>query len=72
VLSQQVNLIKSSQAISHVSFLKTANISGIISVTIIRALMMGTEMVPETSAVFNELTWLIAREDFTNGLHIYT
>jgi hypothetical protein len=32
----------------------------------IRALMMGTGMVPETSAVSKRLTRLIAREDFIN------
>jgi hypothetical protein len=32
----------------------------------ITALMMGTEMVPETFVVFNELTHLIVREDFIN------
>jgi len=30
------------------------------------ALMIGTEMVPETSVMFKELTRLIAREDFLN------
>jgi hypothetical protein len=29
-------------------------------------LMMGTEMVPETSIIFKQTTWLIAREDFFN------
>jgi hypothetical protein len=29
--------------------------------------MMGTEMVPEKSVIFNQLTWLIAQEDFING-----
>jgi hypothetical protein len=28
--------------------------------------MMGTELVPETSVIFNLLTLLIAREDFIN------
>jgi hypothetical protein len=28
--------------------------------------MMGTEMVSETSVIFNQLTRLIAREDFMN------
>jgi hypothetical protein len=28
---------------------------------------MGTEIVPETSASFSLLTWLIAREDFINS-----
>jgi hypothetical protein len=32
----------------------------------ITALMMGTEMVPETFVAFNELTQLIVREDFIN------
>jgi hypothetical protein len=31
-------------------------------------LMMGMELVLETS-IFNELTWLIAREDFINVSH---
>jgi hypothetical protein len=34
--------------------------------TQIAALMMGTEMVPETSVIFNQLTWLIAQEYFIN------
>jgi hypothetical protein len=25
---------------------------------------MGTEMVPEMSVIFKQLTWLVAREDF--------
>jgi hypothetical protein len=33
------------------------------------ALMMGTETVPETSASFNVLTWLIARNDFIKNLN---
>jgi hypothetical protein len=32
----------------------------------ITALMMGTEMIPETLAIFSQLTRLIAREDFIN------
>jgi hypothetical protein len=35
----------------------------------ITALIMGTEMVPETSAIFNQLTRLIVREDFINVNH---
>jgi hypothetical protein len=31
--------------------------------------MMGTEKVLETSVIFNQLTWLIAREDFVNFSH---
>jgi hypothetical protein len=34
--------------------------------TAISALMMGTEMVPETSVIFNQLTRLTAWEDFIN------
>jgi hypothetical protein len=30
------------------------------------ALMMGTEMVSETSVIFNQMTWLIARDYFIN------
>jgi hypothetical protein len=29
-------------------------------------LMMGTEMIPETSVTFNQLTRLITREDYIN------
>jgi hypothetical protein len=29
--------------------------------------MMGIEMVPETLVIFNQLTWLIPREDFINA-----
>jgi hypothetical protein len=32
--------------------------------TVTSALMMGTEMVPEMSVIFKQLTWLVAREDF--------
>jgi hypothetical protein len=28
--------------------------------------MMGTEMVPEATVIFNQLTWLVARKDFNN------
>jgi hypothetical protein len=35
-------------------------------------LMMGTEMVPETSVLsFNYFTWLIAEEDFIETILIY-
>jgi hypothetical protein len=34
------------------------------------ALMMGTEMVPETSAIFNQLAFLMAGEDFINLIHM--
>jgi hypothetical protein len=34
---------------------------------IFSGLMMGTEMVPEMSVMFNQLTWLVAQEDFING-----
>jgi hypothetical protein len=44
-------VIKSSWAISLVSWLKIADISG-------------TDMVLETSVIFKQLTCLIAREDF--------
>jgi hypothetical protein len=64
-LSWRLKLIKSSRAESRVSSLKS-NVSGTVSVPIIRAiLMMGTETVPETLD-FNELTRLSAREDFIN------
>jgi hypothetical protein len=53
-LSWQLTLIKSSQAISHVIWLKVYDIT----------LMMGTEMVPEKSENFNHLTWLMVQEDF--------
>jgi hypothetical protein len=33
-------------------------------------LTMGPEMVPETSVIFNQLTGLIAQEDFSNSLDI--
>jgi hypothetical protein len=29
-----------------------------------KTLMMGTEVVPEISVIFNQLEWLIAQEDF--------
>jgi hypothetical protein len=67
LLSWQLTLIKSSRTITHVSSLKTTNITGIISLPLM-AVMIGTEMVPEMFMVFNELTWLIAYEDFINYL----
>jgi hypothetical protein len=48
--------MKSSQAVSTVSLLKTTNVSGTYFVPIIRkiiALIMGTEKVLETLVVFN-------------------
>jgi hypothetical protein len=33
---------------------------------------METEMVSETSVIFNQLTWLIAREDFMKALLVKT
>jgi hypothetical protein len=35
-------------------------------VTIAQFLMMRTEMVHETAVILNQLTWLIAQEDFIN------
>jgi hypothetical protein len=43
-------------------YIKTT-VSGTISVPIIRAMMLGTEMVPEMLVVFNKLAWLIAQEN---------
>jgi hypothetical protein len=60
-------LKKPSWAINRVSCLKITDVSGTIPVPIIRAsetLIMETEMVSETSVIFNQLTRLIAREDF--------
>jgi hypothetical protein len=66
-LSQRLILIKISRAISRVSWLNITDISGTISVPIIRAvLMMGTDMGPETSVIFKQLSRLIARKDFIN------
>jgi hypothetical protein len=31
-----------------------------------QTLMMGTQMVPQMSVIFNQLTWLIAKENFIN------
>jgi hypothetical protein len=33
--------------------------------------MMGTEVVPETSVIFNQLTGLMAQEDYRNLLKNY-
>jgi hypothetical protein len=35
----------------------------------ITSLVMGTEMVPETLVIFNQLAWLIAREEFVDVSH---
>jgi hypothetical protein len=56
--------MKSSRAINHVSWFKITDVSGTIYVSIIRDMMIGTEMVPETSVVFYQLARLIASEDF--------
>jgi hypothetical protein len=61
MLSQRQTLIESSWVISHVSLLNPIMI----------ALMMGTEIVPKTLAIFNELTRLIAQEGFTNEIYCY-
>jgi hypothetical protein len=66
---KQPRFIKSSRAISRVSSLKI-NVSGTGSIPIIitsyhHMLIMGTEPVPQMS-IFNELTRLIARENFIN------
>jgi hypothetical protein len=72
MLLRRLILIKSSRAISRVRWLKITDISGTISVRhhrgygVIMALMMGTEMVPETSVMFNQLTWMIVRENVVN------
>jgi hypothetical protein len=34
--------------------------------TLIKSVMMGTELVPKTFENINHLTWLMAREDFIN------
>jgi hypothetical protein len=61
-------LTKSSQAISRVSSLTTTsgsrNICPHHQGNDITDRKMGTEMVLQTLVVFNELTWLIVREDF--------
>jgi hypothetical protein len=38
----------------------------------ITALMMGTEMVPEKSVIFNQLTRLVAREDFIDNMKLFS
>jgi hypothetical protein len=64
MFSWWLTLIKSSQAISHVSLLKTINVSGTFSVPTIRAIVWSL-------AVFNELTLLIAGDAFLIFLHSY-
>jgi hypothetical protein len=56
--------IKSSLVIIYVSWLKITDVSGTIFVPHHQALMMGTEMVPETSVIFNQLMRRTAREDY--------
>jgi hypothetical protein len=63
-LSRRLTLIKPSQAVSRVSWLKLTDVSGTMSVPYSRAVIMRTEMVSETSVIFNQLTRLIAREGF--------
>jgi hypothetical protein len=63
--------MKSSRALRRVSSLKITDLSGTIcphhqglNLMSHQTLMMGTAMVPETSVIFNQLTMLMAREDF--------
>jgi hypothetical protein len=63
--TQERQLIISYRIITLVRWLNISDVSGIISVHVI-AMMMGAEMVPETSVIFKQLTWMIAREDFIN------
>jgi hypothetical protein len=62
--------IKSSQAISCVSRLKITNISGVVSVSII-SVTMGTEVAPETSVIFNQLTLVDRPRRFYQGSDVY-
>jgi hypothetical protein len=64
-------VIQSTQSISRVSWLKITDVSGAAPVSIIKVwrpqiLEMETELVPETSVNFNQLTRLIDREEFIN------
>jgi hypothetical protein len=63
-----MKLIKFSQAISHVSWLKITDVSAIHC----QALFFDIRpqwWVPETSVIFSQLTWMITRENFTNFSH---
>jgi hypothetical protein len=57
-------LIKSSQATSHVSSGQKPNVSETFSTSIIRGMMMETEVVSKMLGLCPELTWLVAQEDF--------
>jgi hypothetical protein len=54
MLSWRLTLMKASRVIRRVNSLNDTNV------------MLGTDMVPETSVIFVELTKLIARKDFIN------
>jgi hypothetical protein len=73
-LSRRLNSIKYYRAHSHVNWLQEkTDVMGTISVPTIRVLMMGTDMVPETSdSSCNQLTRLCAQEDFIElVIHYY-
>jgi hypothetical protein len=70
--TDQSRLIKSSQAIRRVSWLKITDVSGTISVPLIRIscqiliLLMRTEMVLEASVILNRSARLIGQDDLIN------
>jgi hypothetical protein len=61
-LSRRLKLAKRSRAISLVNCLRITDVSGTISVPILM-------VIPETLVIFNQLTLLIAREDFHSLIH---
>jgi hypothetical protein len=65
--SQWLKLLESFQAITHVSWLYMTNVSSLSPSRSVwpQILMKETEMVPETSVIFNQLTWLLDQEDFS-------
>jgi hypothetical protein len=55
--------------LGYVNWLNLMNAPGTISApssTFCVILMLASEMVPESSVIFNQLTWLIAQEDYIN------
>jgi hypothetical protein len=62
----RTELIKSSRTVSLIRWYKLADISEIISEVTSDAVMVGSEVVPETSANLCYLTRMMSRKDFIN------
>jgi hypothetical protein len=57
-LSWQLTSVESSWANSHAIWLKISDVS--------ETLLVGTDIILETSIIFNQLTWPLSQEEFIN------